>query len=183
MIIVGGTHGAGKSTLCRELQECLKCEYLSPQEMAKKYPGKISKETIYKNLIKTVKKKISLNESFIYEHIMSGNFVEKLILDSQRKGFKCHLVFIDVESVDLALSRVQKRMKGGGHEAEYSKILEKLTEGRFNFWNKYKDKSTSWALFDNSLNQRRVVAFFNEKSGLNILLSKEYEIFKSESLK
>ena len=176
IIIVGGTHGAGKSTLCKELKSQLKWDYLSPQEIENK-DNSVSKENIYKLLLKAVREKISLGESFIYEHIMSGNFVGKLLKESELVGFKCHMIFLDIKSPELSLQRVKMRVKDGGHGVGFEQISTKLTESRRNFWEKYKEKSCSWVLFDNSLNQRRVVSHFDRELGLKIVLEKEHEAF------
>ena len=178
IVIVGGTHGAGKSTLCLELKSFLKWDYLSPQEI-EHVNGLDSKKAIYRFLLKAVRGKLSLGESFIFEHIMSGHFIDKLLAEAEKAGFKCHLVFLDIENSDLALDRVGLRVKEGGHDVEIQKVSERLKESRYNFWFKYRKVCESWFLFDNSLKSRRLISKFDVETGIKIFSDKDHDIFKN----
>ena len=73
-----------------------------------------------------------------------------------------HLFFLWVESVDLALSRVQKRVLRGGHDVPEAAVRRRYDRSIQNFLVHYRRLADFWTLFDNSGAIPRVVAF--EKS-------------------
>ena len=73
-----------------------------------------------------------------------------------------HLFFLWVESVDLALSRVQERVLRGGHDVPEATVRRRYDRSIQNFLVHYRQLANFWTLFDNSGAIPRVVAF--EKS-------------------
>jgi len=73
-----------------------------------------------------------------------------------------HLFFLWVESVDLALSRVQERVLRGGHDVPEATVRRRYDRSIQNFLVHYRQLANFWTLFDNSGAISRVVAF--EKS-------------------
>jgi predicted ABC-type ATPase len=78
------------------------------------------------------------------------------------QGYEVHLFFLWVESVDLALSRVQERVLRGGHDVPEATVRRRYDRSIQNFLVHYRQLANFWTLFDNSGAIPRVVAF--EKS-------------------
>lgn len=177
LVIVGGVHGAGKSTFCRELQEIKQFSYLSPQEILKEIVGGCGRQEIYKILSERVREYMSNYQPFIFEHVMSGDFVNKLMLLAKENSYSVHLIYIDIDSADLACKRIDKRIASCGHDVERDKVSSRLEESRNKFYKDYKDRADSWDLYDNNEMKFRRVASFNQISKLTIYLEDEYECF------
>lgn len=61
-----------------------------------------------------------------------------------------HLVFLRLESVELALERVRVRVAQGGHNLPEDVIRRRFEQGRRNFGELYRPLVDSWQLYDNS---------------------------------
>jgi predicted ABC-type ATPase len=156
IIIVGGTHGAGKSTLCRELSDETGYCYISPQQV--NLDKKLTKNQTFKKILKLVEEMFSEKSSFIFEHVMSGGYIDKLIGQSIRNGYRIELIYIDIQDVITAMGRIDKRIRSGGHQHSYDETLTRLEESRRNFYNKYRKLCHYWKIYNNSGDKRKLVA-------------------------
>jgi predicted ABC-type ATPase len=175
VIIVGGTHGAGKSTLCRELKTELSWPYLTPQEILKEQPA-LSEKEVFRFILERVKGCLHEGQSFLFEHVMSGNFVDKLMKLAREKGFQIHLVYMNISSSAQACKRIGERVSSGGHYKEAQHVDRRLSESREKFWSVYRHEVDSWSLYDNSLEYRCLLAF-SRKGELTVVVKDEFTRF------
>ena len=69
------------------------------------------------------------------------------------------MTFLWLKNADLAVSRVQERIKMGGHSVPEQTIRRRYDAGLKNFFQLYKPISHSWQLYDNSnLNELSPIA-------------------------
>ena len=151
LVGVGGVHGAGKSTFCREVLKHLQISYVTPQEMVKELEetgGSIDRSELIRRLKLRVDELIGQRQSFCFEHVMSGNYVGKLIERAIQQDYHIHLVYLEIGSVELAIRRVEKRVTQGGHEVDRSLIGDRLSQSRQNF-SHYREQADSWQIFRN----------------------------------
>ncbi|WDE98626.1 hypothetical protein PQO03_12340 [Lentisphaera profundi] len=177
LIIVGGTHGAGKSTLCRELQDILKWPYLTPQEILKEQ-RELTKNQVFRLIVKRAKSYLNENKSFVFEHVMSGSFVDKLISWAEQEKFDIHLVYMNISSTQKANQRIIKRVAEGGHQLADQDINYRLSESRMHFWEDYRHKAHTWTLYDNSAEKRQLLAC-SSKEKLSIEIQQKFLDFKN----
>ena len=55
-----------------------------------------------------------------------------------------------LKNADLAVSRVNERVKNGGHSVPTETIIRRYTAGLKNFFNLYRPLTDSWQMHDNS---------------------------------
>ena len=177
LVIVGGVHGAGKSSFCRELIRQKSLPYLTNEEVRKEFTTELSRREIHKIISERVREFISSGRSFYFEHVMSGHFVEKLIALARNSDYNIHLVYIDIGSSQKALSRIEHRLKLNGHDVERNKVEERLKESRDNFLKKYQSQADSWELYNNEGEKRLKVATSNKLTGLHVQNEVLYEKF------
>lgn len=160
LVIAGGVHGAGKSSLCAELAEAWGWPWLTNQVIRREHPnGKaLSRGEVHGILRARVDEHTSAAQPFVFEHVMSGHYVDKLIDLADKHDFKTHLIYMDLRDAALSFERVDARKAQGGHDVEREKIEARLAESRANFWQRYRARATSWYLFDNSGPERRLLA-------------------------
>ena len=89
-------------------------------------------------------------ESFAFETTLSGLSYARHIPVWRKKGFTVKLFFLRLTSPELAIARVQQRVKAGGHSVPEQTIRRRFTAGRRNFEEIYKRMVDEWALYDNS---------------------------------
>ena len=74
------------------------------------------------------------------------------------QGYKINLVYVWLESPDLAVERVKKRVTSGGHNIPEDIIRRRYQRGRDNFLDLYSSLSDYWIVYNNSQSPIQVVA-------------------------
>ena len=97
--------------------------------------------------------------SFGFETKLAGRSYLRLIQRLKRKGYRVHLFFLFVESVDVALSRIRERVLKGGHDVSERVVRRRFHRSIGNFFQEYQPLVDSWYLFDNTGTQPVAVAF------------------------
>ncbi len=177
VFIVGGVHGAGKSSFCAKLLSFKQLPLVTPEEVRKTLTEDYSQQEIYRRIHQQVDEYLGLGKSFIFEHVMSGHYVEKLISKANAYDLNVHLVYIDIKSSELAYSRVAERVSQGGHHRDQETIKRRLGESRTNFYNNYKNMANSWSLYCNSEEQHRCIATRGHSSEIKVYLELEFKTF------
>ena len=166
--IIAGPNGAGKTTFARRfLPESVKCtEFvnadliagglspLAPQKAAI-HAGRIMLEKIH-----------SLGQrgiDFGFETTLSGKTYIKLFHDLKKRGYHIYLFFLWLNNLELALKRIESRVKHGGHDIPEAFVRRRFDKSLTHFLQFYKPLADLWTIFDNSGDIPKVVAF--EESG------------------
>lgn len=153
--IVAGPNGSGKTTFAKRfLPEYVWCKQFvnadliagglspfSPEDSALR-AGKLLLEQIQS----LAQKKIS----FGFETTLAGKSYQKLLLNLKSKGYGLRLFFLWIPNAELAISRIQDRVKRGGHFIPESVVRRRIERGLSNFFSPYGPLLDSWAFFDNS---------------------------------
>lgn len=138
LIIIAGPNGAGKSTVSYNL---LKPFGIAAFDYDKIYFDQWAKFDYDPIIQEGIRK--STMERF-YEHLKDGfvnkkhvafetNFNSELtlthVVSAKKSGFTSELIFIGLQSPDLAIKRVANRVKEGGHPVSASTIRERYDHG------------------------------------------------------
>lgn len=99
--------------------------------------------------------------SFGFETTLSGRSYLKLIRQLKKKGYRVHLFFLFVESVDVTLSRIKERVLKGGHDVPEAVVRRRFDRSVSNFFREYRPLVDSWYLFDNTGTDPIAIAFKN----------------------
>jgi predicted ABC-type ATPase len=177
--VIPGPNGAGKTTFARKFlpqyAECLEfvnadliAGGLSPfaPERAAILGGRLMLEQIH-----------SLAErglDFGFETTLPGKTYVKLLQDMRKRGYLIHIFFLWITNVKLALERIELRIRNGGHHIPESIVRRRFDRSLPNFLRFYKPLADSWAIFDNSGDTPKIIAF--EESELEILDSGLFDI-------
>ena len=168
LYIIAGPNGAGKTIFARKFlpqyAECLEfvnadliAGGLSPfaPERAAILGGRLMLDQIH-----------SLAErglDFGFETTLSGKAYVKLLQDMRKEGYLIHIFFLWITSVKLALERIKLRIRNGGHPIPENVVRRRFDRSLPNFLRFYKPLADSWAIFDNSGDTPKMIAF--EESG------------------
>jgi len=101
-------------------------------------------------MISEIRNHVRQDESFAFETTLSGRHYAQLIPQWQSAGYSVKLFFLKLASPELAIARVQQRVKEGGHNIPELVIRRRFSAGFQNFENLYKSLVDEWALYDNS---------------------------------
>jgi predicted ABC-type ATPase len=169
LYVIAGPNGAGKTTFAMKFLpqyvECLEfinadliASGLSPfaPNRASIQAGRIMLEQIHSLGNRGV--------NFGFETTLSRKTHLKLFRDLKRMGYHIHLFFLWVNSIDIALKRIDKRVRNGGHKVPEPIVRRRFEKSLLNFFILYKPVVESWAIFDNSQETPKMIAF--EESGI-----------------
>ncbi len=162
--IIAGPNGAGKTTFARKfLPHYVKClEFvnadliangLSPlaPERAAIHAGRLMLEQIHSLANRGL--------DFGFETTLSGRTYVKLLCDLREKGYDIHLFFLWIRNVELALERIELRVRNGGHDIPKVIVRRRFDRSLPNFLKLYQPLVDSWTIFDNSGEIPKLIAF------------------------
>ena len=101
-------------------------------------------------MLNRIKHLLNENKTFAFETTLATRSYVGLIKEAREEGYSIVLVYVWLQSADLAKQRVEKRVKEGGHNIPTAVIERRYVIGKENFINLYKDILDDWFLIDNS---------------------------------
>lgn len=175
LYIIAGCNGAGKTTASMTiLPEILDCqEFVNADEIARGLspfqPEKVAFEA-GRIMLNRMNHLLEKGEDFAFETTLSARSYVNFIKRAREKGYKVTLVFVWLESVELAKQRVAERVKKGGHNIEADVIERRYEMGLKNFFQLYHFICDYWICVDNSfkINELQFVAEGQINSGWQI---------------
>ncbi len=148
VVVLAGPNGAGKSTMAAELVVDVLgvSEFVDADVFARTLPrsGAI---TAGRAMLRRLDELGASRRSFAPR-------IRKLT----RAGYECHLVFLWLQSADLAVARVADRVRLGGHAVPEQTIRRRYRSGLRNFFALYRPLTTTWRMYDNSTHELRLIA-------------------------
>lgn len=184
LYIIGGCNEAGKTTASFSiLPDILDCrEFVNADEIAKGL-SPFRPETVTfeagRIMLKRIKDLINAGETFSFETTLSTRSYKNLIAEANKSGYKITIVFFWLESVEMAIDRVQNRVRDGGHNIPEEIIRRRYRSGIKNLLEIYLPIVDRALLFDNSSNDPVLLAQKTRNDEIQILDKIKYYILKS----
>ena len=141
--MLAGCNGAGKSSIGGAALRASGAEYFNPDEAARailsanaRRGAPMSQERANgaawsegrRLLVRAIRDKLD----FAFETTLGGRTITELLLQAAREDHCVHVWFAGLESVELHLERVRRRVARGGHDIPEAKVRERYTRGRKN---------------------------------------------------
>ncbi len=165
--IISGCNGAGKTTASYTiLPDLLDCkEFVNADEIAKGLsPFNPENASIQagKLMLKKIHDFIEKNEDFAFETTLAAKSHRNIIRKAQANGYKAILLFFYLRTPDLAVKRVEIRVKEGGHNIPEKTIRRRYESGLKNFFNIYRLLVNEWMFIDNSGDPYEIIGESNQ---------------------
>lgn len=163
LYIIAGCNGAGKTTASYTiLPEILDCkEFVNADEIAKGIsPFQPEKAGIESGrlMLKRIKKLMESGESFAFETTLSARSYVQLIDKAKQFDYQVTCLFFWLDSEELAISRVETRVKEGGHHIPENVIRRRYKSGLKNFFSLFLAKVDNWLFVNNSGDNYEIIA-------------------------
>jgi len=97
-----------------------------------------------------------------HQFIKTTSKHRNLIVSAKEKGYQVTLLFFWLRSQDLAVKRVETRVKEGGHNIPENVIRRRYENGLNNFFNIFESIVDNWILIDNSGEPYEIIAQKND---------------------
>jgi len=104
-------------------------------------------------------------KDFGFETTLATRFYSKWLPTLQANGYYVHLVFLWLNSPELAIERVAERVRNGGHNIPEEAIRRRYDRGLNNFFPLYRLIVDSWQVYDVSEESPIEVAFGDKLEG------------------
>ncbi len=154
LIAIAGANGAGKSTLAPYLLRDTigLMEYVNADPIALGLSAFRPEHVAFEAgrvMLRRLEHLASQRASFAFETTLAGRSLAPWIRRLRQDGYKCHIAFVWVRSPDLAIRRVQERVKAGGHAVPEEVIVRRYHKGVRHFLELYCALAHTWAVYDN----------------------------------
>ncbi len=155
IIVIAGPNGAGKTTFASEfLPNEADCPNFVNADLIAAVLAPFAPDTAAfragRLMLFEIRNNVRQDDSFAFETTLSGRHYARLIPQWQSAGYSVKLFFLKLVSPELAIARVQQRVRTGGHNVPEPIIRRRFAAGLRNFELLYKSLVDEWALYDNS---------------------------------
>jgi predicted ABC-type ATPase len=153
LVVVGGPNGAGKTTFAERYASVHESLYLAADKIAFELSpndptsARIEAAAQFVTQFRTA---LDESDSLVVESTLSGKTFRHWIRDAKDRGFSIALLFVFLESADVAVDRVSERRQKGGHDVPEPDIRRRFGRSLVNFWDIYRPLCDHWLLTDNS---------------------------------
>ena len=169
VIVIAGPNGAGKSTTAPSLlRDALQVsEFVNADAIA----GGLSAfrpDSVAipagRAMLERMQHLAEARADFAFETTLASRSLAPWLARLKRRGYHVHVLFLWLESADLAVDRVAARVRVGGHDVPEGTVRRRYERGLRNLFHLYLPLTDSWQVFDNSrLGPPRLVASGREE--------------------
>lgn len=103
-------------------------------------------------VLREIDRLASDRKDFAFETTLSGLTYLRRMKAWKQADYRIEIVYLRLDSVDLAWRRIAARVLQGGHDVARRDVIRRFKRGWANFESGYRPISESWAVYDNSGN-------------------------------
>lgn len=183
VIVIAGPNGAGKSSAAPELlsNHLRIMSFVNADVIARGLAG-FAPETVNvaagRIMLARLRELAAERRDFAFETTLASRTFAPWIAALCSSGFEFHLYYLWLDSADLAVERVRRRVESGGHSVPEDAVRRRFVRSAHNFFHLYRPIATSWRVFDNSA-EPRLVAFGGASQPDTIVEAPIWESFRS----
>jgi predicted ABC-type ATPase len=155
VVIIAGPNGAGKSTLApillRDTFGLL--EYVNADPIALGLSAFDSASMSFEAgriMLDRLRSLAKHRKNFALETTLASRSYASWVKRLRESGYRFHMVFLWLSSIELAIHRVEERVRSGGHSVPDEVIRRRYDRGLTNFFNLYQPLADTWVAYDNS---------------------------------
>jgi predicted ABC-type ATPase len=163
IVILGGPNGAGKTTAAHVVvpQELNIREFVNADEIARGLsPFNVERaaKTAGRYMIERMRNLVRDGESFAFETTCSGRAHVGWLRQCRVQGWRVTLLYLWLPSPQVALDRVARRVRQGGHGIAADVVVRRYWAGLSNMRQLYLPLADVAAIYDNSDEGRVLIA-------------------------
>jgi predicted ABC-type ATPase len=161
--VMAGPNGAGKTTFASEfLPDFVQCREFLNADLIAAGLSPFAPETqdirAGRLLLERIGELARAKADFGYETTLSGRTYLKLLGNMKKAGYRVVLFFLWLPSAELAIARVENRVRQGGHSVPAEAIRRRYASGLRNLFRLYRPILDGWWLYDASRLAPKLIA-------------------------
>jgi predicted ABC-type ATPase len=155
VIVIAGPNGAGKSTIAPFLlrDRFGLMNYVNADTIASGLsafaPENFALEA-GRIMLKQLHDMAGKGIDFAFESTLASRSYARWLRRLCVQGYDFHLFFMWLQSPEIAIQRVQERVRMGGHHIQEEVIRRRYRKGVYNFFDLYQSIADNWSVYDNS---------------------------------
>lgn len=163
VLLIGGPNGAGKTTTAMDLlpRELHWRHFVNADNIAaglSPLDPDAAAIPAGKLMLRRIHELAERGEDFAFESTLAAKSFAPFLRNCQTRGYKVHLLYVWLESPELAIQRVAERVEKGGHFIPPEVVRRRYVAGLRNFFAIYSPFVDSWMVCDNTGDERELVA-------------------------
>lgn len=181
VIVIAGPNGAGKSTLAPALlRDTLGIlEYVNADTIAEGLSAFAPEDASFdagRVMLGRLHDLASDGKDFAFETTLASRFYSQWLQQLKTQGYRVSLIFLWLESADLAVERVKERVRMGGHNIPEETIRRRYDRGLKNLFELYLPVVDDWSLRDTSFARSVEIVRYTEKTGLTVFDETKWKV-------
>jgi predicted ABC-type ATPase len=166
--IIAGPNGAGKTTFARRyLPYYAECDVFVNADLIaaglSPFAPALAAIKAGRLVLEQIEWFAELHRDFAFETTLAGRTYIELLKRLKADGYRVSLYFLWLQTAELAISRVAKRVSDGGHHVPEEDLRRRYDRGLRNLFELYRPLLDEWTLLDNS--ESRIVPVAKEVAG------------------
>lgn len=165
--VIGGCNGSGKTTFALNFFPSLSnVDFINADIIATRLnPNNPDTVAIQASriMLQNLKSLAKQERDLAFETTLAARSFAPFLKQCQSIGYRVNLIYVWLNSVELAITRVALRVASGGHNIPEDVIRRRYNRGKDNFFKIYSKLADCWQVFDNSVDNQ-LVAFSNDKN-------------------
>lgn len=181
VIVIAGPNGAGKSTLAPALlRDTLGIlEYVNADTIAEGLSAFAPEDASFdagRVMLGRLHELASEGRDFAFETTLASRFYAGWLKELKEEGYRVSLIFLWLDSVNLAVERVRERVRMGGHNIPEETIRRRYDRGLKNLFELYIPVANAWSVRDTSFAQSNEIARYTEETGEIIIDEERWQL-------
>jgi len=154
-IVLAGINGAGKTTASQKLladKLAVMC-FVNADMIARGLNAIVPESAAVEAgqvMLNRLRELRTQRADFAFETTLAGKTYLSFLRQLRQDGYCVELYYFWLRSADLAVNRVQTRVRSGGHNIPEETIRRRYGRSLENFWIGYRREADSWFVYDNS---------------------------------
>lgn len=155
IIVLGGPNGAGKTTAARGvLRDLLQLgEFVNADTIAAGLAGFAPERSAFaagRIMLARLHELAQARRDFAFETTMASRTFAPWLRGLRADGYEVNIVFMWLRTPELAIRRVKRRVREGGHDVPSDVVRRRYHRGIANFIEGYLPVADRWRVYDNS---------------------------------
>jgi len=155
IFVIAGPNGSGKTTSAKTLlPDVLECEeYVNADAVAAAlspfYPDRVAIQA-GRLMLGRIQYLADRGKSFAFETTLASRSFILFLKECISKGYEINILFLWLQSSEVAIKRVKDRVEQGGHDIPQNVIIRRYHRSIYNFLTEYSSIANNWFLYDNT---------------------------------
>ncbi|WP_413166078.1 zeta toxin family protein [Capilliphycus salinus ALCB114379] len=163
LYIIGGANGSGKTTASLQILPNILgvLEYVNADEIAAGL-SPFNPESVViqagRLMLERLETLVKAEVDFAFETTLATRSFVRFLRKCKSKGYRINLIYFWLQSPELAIARVRRRVESGGHNIPEDTIRRRYERGRKNLTDLYLPLCDRWIVYDNSSPNLQIIA-------------------------